>query len=158
MARTTLTASSGAPVAPDADFETTLTLQASPDSVFDALTTTTGLSGWWTRVTGSGLAGGELTFTFDVPLTISVDQAERPGRVRWTAVGFEPLPDWAGTTINFDVTPIAGGGSQLQFRHTGLTPHLECFDECSSGWTHYLASLVAYVESGHGHPFEPASA
>ena len=38
----------------------------------------------------------------------------------------------------------------LYFRHEGLTPELECFDMCHEGWTHYLASLVSYVETGQG--------
>ena len=40
----------------------------------------------------------------------------------------------------------------LYFRHQGLTPELECFDMCHEGWTHYLASLVSYVETGEGQP------
>ena len=45
--------------------------------------------------------------------------------------------------------------SMLYFRHQGLTPELECFDMCHEGWTHYLDSLVSYVETGQGQP-QPA--
>ena len=61
-------------------------------------------------------------------------------------------PEWIGTTIVFDVTP-AGDGTELRFRHHGLTPQLECFDMCDAGWTHYLTSLVDYVDRGAGHPY-----
>ena len=64
-------------------------------------------------------------------------------------------PEWAGTTIVFELAP-ADGGSELRFRHVGLTPQLECFDMCHEGWTHYLASLVAYVDTGEGHPYAEA--
>ena len=60
-------------------------------------------------------------------------------------------PDWDGTTIYFDVAE-AGDGAMLYFRHEGLTPELECFDMCHEGWTHYLASLVSYAETGQGQP------
>ena len=50
----------------DQDYQSRLTLTASADAVFDALTTTEGLAAWWTPVTGDGLAGGELTFSFRV--------------------------------------------------------------------------------------------
>ena len=56
-----------------------------------------------------------------------------------------------GTRIVFDVA-AAGDGAMLHFRHHGLTPQLECFDMCHEGWTHYLGSLVSYVETGVGQP------
>jgi hypothetical protein len=34
----------------------------------------------------------------------------------------------------------------------GLTAELECIDMCTPGWNHYLASLRADVETGHGSP------
>jgi uncharacterized protein YndB with AHSA1/START domain len=120
------TPSSAASSTQDADFESTMTFKAPSDDVFEALTTPAGLTGWWTNVSGSGLEGGELTLVFgDDPLVMRVDTAERPSTVRWTALAFEPLPDWAGTSISFDVTPIETGGSRLHFRHTGMTPRLE---------------------------------
>ena len=50
----------------------------------------------------------------------------------------------------------AGAGTELRFRHHGLTPQLECFEMCLAGWTHYLASLVDYVDRGTGTPNPPA--
>ena len=40
----------------DQDYQSRLTIAASADAVFDALTTIEGLAGWWTPVTGDGLA------------------------------------------------------------------------------------------------------
>ncbi|HVA89775.1 MAG TPA: SRPBCC domain-containing protein [Chloroflexota bacterium] len=142
----------------DTDFEATMSFKSSADAVFDALTTPSGLANWWTKVSGSGLEGGELRFMFgDDPLSMRVDKAERPSVVRWTALAFEPLPDWEGTTISFDVSPNEHGGSRLHFQHTGMTPRLECFNTCSKGWEQYLASLVDYVDSGQGNPFGSTS-
>ena len=45
-----------------ADYQKTIRLRACASDVFDALTTVTGLSSWWTRATGSGEAGGEVRF------------------------------------------------------------------------------------------------
>jgi Activator of Hsp90 ATPase homolog 1-like protein len=77
---------------------------------------------------------------------IRVDEADRPARVRWTVLVSEPLPDWAGTTITFDITPAGDGSTVLHFTHHGLTPQLECFSMCSASWTQYLASLVDYAD------------
>jgi hypothetical protein len=63
------------------------------------------------------------------------------------------MEDWVGTSIHFDLTPPASGGTDLDFRHVGLTPRLECFHDCKSGWDHFNpTSLRDYVETGAGHP------
>jgi uncharacterized protein YndB with AHSA1/START domain len=135
------------------DYEKQLTLDASPDAVFEALTTTEGLAAWWTEVSGNGLAGGELRFDFGpgAEAVMRVDTAERGVGVQWTNVACH-VEDWVGTTLHFDLEPSADGGTHLRFRHAGLTPRLECFDDCKSGWDHFIPSLAAYAETGVGHP------
>jgi uncharacterized protein YndB with AHSA1/START domain len=138
----------------DASYRAELAINAPPDAVFDALTTPSGLAAWWTPVSGSGLAGGELRFVFrdDEPCVMQVTAAQRPSTVRWTCLGYKYVPDWAGTTLSFAIQPGASGGSLLTFVHTGLTPRLECYSDCKSGWDHFLPSLRQYVESGTGQP------
>ena len=110
-----------------------------------------------TSNTLSGAAGGEITLDFGGQTRIRVDEADRPARVRWTVLVSEPLPDWAGTTITFDITPAADGGTVLHFTHHGLTPQLECFSMCSAAWTQYLASLADYADRDGGTAFGPAA-
>ena len=137
----------------DQDYQSRVTLNASLDVVFEALTTLEGLAGWWTPVTGDGLAGGELTFSFgpDAKAVMRVDAAERGSGVRWTSVTCV-AEDWVGTTLHFDLEPTPTGGTELRFRHAGLTPRLECYGDCQSGWDHFIPSLRAYVETGTGNP------
>jgi len=135
------------------DYEARIALDAPPEAVFAALTTLDGLAAWWTTVTGDGAAGGELRFTFgfDVPLVLRVEVA-RASLVQWACEECPWLPDWVGTTISFALTPGADGGCDLAFRHRGLTPRLECFQDCKNGWDHFIPSLRDYVETGEGHP------
>jgi uncharacterized protein YndB with AHSA1/START domain len=138
------------------DYQATLTFSAPPEAVFQALTTLPGLGGWWTEtVTGDGEQGGELRFFFgdDVPTIMRVDLAVPGTLVQWTCLGYQHLPDWAGTTITFTLSPGAGGDTKLAFRHRGLTPRLECFEMCSSGWNHFLPSLRSYADTGRGNPW-----
>jgi uncharacterized protein YndB with AHSA1/START domain len=137
----------------DQDYESQLTLAGSTDVVFDALTTIEGLSAWWTPVTGDGLTGGELTFSFgpEAQAVMRVDAAERGVGVRWTNVACH-VHDWVGTRLHFDFEAAPAGGTELRFRHAGLTPRLECFTDCKSGWDHFIPSLRAYVETGVGNP------
>ena len=133
----------------------TIRVKATPDALFDAITTTDGLAAWWDQVTGSGDAGGELKFymNFPEPLVIRVDEATRPRSVRWTVTDCPFLPDWVGTHPAFTITAADGGESELGFRHHGLTPDLPCFSMCRPSWDHFIAkSLRELAESGQGHP------
>ena len=132
----------------------TLSISAPCETVFDALATLDGPKDWWTPlVTGSAETGSTLRFDFqgvDGYTLMRVDHAVRPSSVQWTCVGATLLPDWIGTVIEFDLTERGPGGCELRFRHRGLTPALECFDLCESGWNYYLPSLKAYAETGQG--------
>ncbi|MYS22882.1 Uncharacterized conserved protein YndB, AHSA1/START domain [Streptomyces sp. DvalAA-14] len=139
---------------PDEDYRAALEFTEPPEAVYDALTTVRGVTGWWTEATGNGGTGGELRFFFgdDVPAIMRVDEARPASLVRWTCLGYAPVPDWAGTTITFELSPRSNGGSELAFRHHGLTPRVECYTMCKQGWDHFLPSLRAYVETGQGNP------
>lgn len=139
----------------DEDYTTDVNLRGSAEAAFDALTTTDGLAAWWTEVTGVGTRGGELRFTFGDNargLTIMrVDVAE-PGLVEWTCLSSQAATDWTGTTLSFALAPRPDGGCDLAFRHHGLTPKLECYLDCKSGWDHFIPSLQAFVDTGVGNP------
>ncbi|HEX3592121.1 MAG TPA: SRPBCC domain-containing protein [Pseudonocardiaceae bacterium] len=136
------------------DYQRTIRVRARPAALFDALTTTAGLTAWWTDASGDGDTGGELTFAFDPPqpCVMRVDEATRSTSVRWTVTECGFLPDWVGTRPAFTIVPVDGDASELRFRHHGLTGELECVDQCANGWNHFLQSLRQYAETGHGMP------
>jgi uncharacterized protein YndB with AHSA1/START domain len=135
------------------DFESVKELAASPDCVLAALRTPEAVAGWWGPTIGSLTEGGTFSVDFGGPRRIDmVATVVAPGRVEWQVEAAPHTPEWDGTTIVFELAP-AGKGTTVRFRHIGLTPQLECFDMCHSGWTHYLASFVAYVEGGEGQPY-----
>jgi uncharacterized protein YndB with AHSA1/START domain len=140
------------------DFRSTKTFAAAPDTVFSALTDIDALTGWWTPAGGGADAGETLRFLMgDQEVVMRVEEAGRPSQVRWSVLVCEPAADWVGTSITFDLEP-GGAGTELHFRHHGLNPGLECFGTCQAGWTHFLASLVDYVDRGAGSPNPPADA
>ena len=47
------------------------------------------------------------------------------------------------------------GTYAVEFRHIGLRPALECFDQCRAGWGHFMPSLHQFLETGDGRPNEP---
>ena len=129
---------------------------APPEALFDAFTTLEGIAGWWTKqVSGEGAEGGELTLGFpnsDGPrVVLHVDTAEPARSVVWSVRAVPPLPaweEWAGTRIAVRLQRGEDGGTTMEFEHEGLTAHLRCYDTCSRGWDHGLASLRTYVDTG----------
>lgn len=134
-------------------YQKQIQLTKPPEAVFEALTTPAGVAGWWMPATGSGVEGGELRLSFPPgPGVMRVDTARPFSRVVWTVLVCDFLSDWVGTRIIFALRPSESGGTTLEFCHQGLTPRLECFDQCQQGWDHYLPSLRDYVETGTGRP------
>jgi hypothetical protein len=91
-------------------------------------------------------------FSAPDPLVIHVEEAIRPAQVRWNVTACDFLPEWVGTRPTFTITPLDGDETQLHFRHRGLTSELDCIEMCTSGWNHFIPSLVQYAETGLGNP------
>lgn len=137
-----------------------LSLRAEPTSVADLFASAAGVSQWWGPTEGDGRPGGVMTTRFGEYGVNAMRVVEAgPSRVVWEPVvpeGAQPtghLQEWLGTTVEFDLTPT-DCGTELRFRHAGLTPRLKCFGECSAAWTHFLASIRGCAETGTGTPFE----
>lgn len=136
------------------DYTAELHIAAAPQAVYAALTTLDGNSSWWAPASGSAADGGELRFTFGdaaAPLVLRVAEAA-PADVAWHVTACAFLPHWVGTTINFRLTAAEDGTTGLRFQHAGLTPQLDCFEQCQAGWDYFLPSLRDYAESGAGRP------
>ncbi len=143
-------------MSPTTDYRTTVRVNAPAAAVFNAVTTPEALAAWWSPVTGSGLAGGELRFPMVAghpPLLIHVDEATRPTTVRWTVAECTFMEDWVGTQPTFTITPLDEGACELTFEHFGLNDELECKDMCSRSWNHFICtSLREVAEGGPGAP------
>ena len=142
---------------PSADYQKTIRVKAHPGALFDALTNVSGLAAWWTRVTGSGDAGGELRFFFDSadPCVMHVDQATRPTSLQWTVTDCSFLPDWIGTRPTFTITPVDGDAPGpvvvrvAERRATQVEEHADHHRLVSSGA--HARRLVGRGRSAHGH-------
>ena len=124
---------------------------ATPEQVYDALTTVEGLAGWWTDdTTGSTEVGGVIEFRFppggfDMEV---VDQ--RPAeRVTWKVV--DGPEEWVGTTVDWRLRRD-GDYTVVLFSHQGWREPVEFMHHCSTKWATYLMSLKSLVETGVGAP------
>lgn len=152
-----------------ADFTTTILVDQSPAQAYDAINN---VRGWWSEeVQGST---DQLNEAFDYHFEdihrcrIKVTELIPGRKVAWlvTENYFKPgifgdtphdgfandATEWTGTEIVFDISE-QDGKTLVRFTHRGLTPAYECYDACSSGWTHYIReSLHSLITTGQGQP------
>lgn len=135
-----------------------IAIDADADTLFRALTTTKGISGWYTPDTKAmAKVGGlvECTFRDYGTLKFRVDELEPKRHVVWTVV--QGPPEWVGTKLTFDLTE-SGGKIDFEFRHTGLPEKYDAFSTFSYLWAQYVRSIKLLAETGAGEPFDsPAS-
>ncbi len=91
--------------------------------------------------------GGDSFFNFTVAELI-------PGkRVVWLVTDsnmpwYSDKKEWTNTKLIFDLSEN-DGITTLNFTHEGLTPEVECYHDCETGWTHWIkTSLPSYFTTG----------
>src|SRR5215218_9447300 len=122
---------------------------------YAALTSTDGITGWWTsRATGSGAqVGDRMSMSFpDAPVTwdMTVAVADRPVWVEWDCTGGPP--GWPGTRVGWGVEP-ADAGVVIRLDHSGFATVDDMFRIVTVGWAQMLLSLRDYLASGVRKPF-----
>jgi len=125
---------------------------ATPEQVYDALTTVDGLAGWWTDETkGNGARGGILEFRFPPVggFDMEVIEAQPAKQVSWRVV--DGPEEWVGTTIDWNLSR-SGDHTIVLFRHQGWREPVEFMHHCSTKWATFLLSLKSLVETGTGAP------
>jgi uncharacterized protein YndB with AHSA1/START domain len=125
-------------------------ITATPERVYDALTTVDGLAAWWTSGT-SGDGDGTLRFRFGEVGGFDMKVLDlQPGkRVLWEVV--DGPAEWIGTTVSFELIQD-GEWTIVLFAHAGWREPVEFMHHCSTKWALFLMSLKALVETGTGAP------
>lgn len=132
-------------------------IRAPASRVYQALATTEGLAGWWTRDTaGRSAVGDRIVFTFRNPagdelggFGMEVLELSPGQRVRWR-VASGPA-EWVDTHVGFTLTELEGMTIVL-FGHRGWREEVEFMAHCSMKWAVFLLSLRDLVERGAGQP------
>lgn len=58
--------------------------------------------------------------------------------------------EWTDTRIVFEIS-TENNATKIDMTHMGLTPEVECFENCQAGWNHYIQkSLFKFMEEGLG--------
>ena len=129
-------------------------VDAEPKLVYDALSTSECVNGWWSDHTeGPSGVGSTMKVAFpDAPITFDFEVVEeRPGEmVAWKCLSGPP--EWVGTDITFDIQTDDGNTSVL-FAHDGWATTGDSFPFIAYSWAQILPRLKKLTESGESDPF-----
>ena len=126
-----------------------ITIKTTPKRLYTALTTSKGISGWWTPKAKAVPKVGstvEVTFSGGFEVSFRVKQLKPGRRVVWTAEQVPPA--WAGSQISFDLKK-EGRMVEFTFTHAGVSQDYSFFNFC---WAQYVRSIKLLVETGKGEP------
>ncbi len=138
----------------------TLHIHASPQKLYQAITTIVGLKSWWTENTVMNNYNITFGFSDGVFQTMRLLEATPDKKVVWECIaqyfpvkGTDQTDEWVGTRVLFTIQANQDETTTLVFTHYGLTPQVVCYDQCNEGWDHFLESLKRFVEQGKGMPY-----
>ena len=130
-------------------------IKASPEAVYQALTDTNKLAGWWTSDTrGNGSEVGDvLEFRFgDFCQKFEVVDLQPGKLVRWKADRKEGV---RGMGRNWVAFSLSADEKQcwVHFSHSGWRTDNGILPHCSTKWAVFMLSLKDLLEKGKGHPY-----
>ncbi|MEL1243057.1 SRPBCC domain-containing protein [Flavobacterium sp. DGU11] len=141
------------------NFTKTFLFEKTPQQVFDAINN---VSAWWAEdLRGNSTKLNdvfEVRFFTDVHIsTQKLTEVIPNKRVVWLVTDsklnfLKDKSEWTRTRIIFDISE-KNGKTELRFTHEGLQPQIECYKDCTNGWTQFLEhSLVPLINTGKGNP------
>ncbi|MET8450767.1 SRPBCC domain-containing protein [Streptomyces sp. NPDC005209] len=135
------------------DIALRLAIEADADTVYDAISTTDGIRGWFTTTAtaGEGVGGlHELAFPgVPEPWRLRVTEAERGKRL---VLAGQNGP-WTGTEQTYEVLARPAGGVTLRFTHSGFPAVDDAHRDFTYGWATKFVRLKGYAETGEPAPF-----
>ncbi|MEP5611639.1 MAG: SRPBCC domain-containing protein [Cyclobacteriaceae bacterium] len=138
------------------DITHNLELNASAETIYNAVATQSGIRGWWSKDCIVGESEEEKSLLkFDkqgtiVEMGFKTVTLQQNKEVVWECTE-NANPAWLGTKI---ITKISGGN--VVFSHAGFDEKWkgqEAFEMTKGGWDHFIASLKSYCETGVGQPW-----
>jgi len=139
------------------NFTTTIVVDKGPEEAFRAINN---VSGWWAKnFKGKAEKRGD-KFTVDFGQTFvdfEISELIPNKKIAWLVTDcnlhwISNKKEWNGTEVIFELVEKANS-TQITFTHIGLTPGVECYEDCYAGWTgHITGSLVKLINEGKGMP------
>ena len=129
-------------------------IKATPDTIYDAVSSARGLASFWTSDSKADAKVGSIaSFGFGGPSQrMRIDELKPGKRVKWTALA--DFPNWDGTTVTWDISPAENGETSVLFRHAEWPGSVSQDDLGSINYTWGLIveRLKQYAESVKPNP------
>jgi len=106
-----------------------LAIKASPETIYKAVSTKEGISGWWCKDSKVGKAEGEkslLKFNKEgniVPMGFETLRLDSNRKVVWECID-NPNPAWIGTKLTTEISETESG-TLVVFSHSGFDEKME---------------------------------
>ncbi|MEH6473407.1 MAG: SRPBCC domain-containing protein [Halopseudomonas sp.] len=128
-------------------------IAGSIDKIFNALTTDTGLAGWWaSSAIVNAEVGGKVNLTFDGLAVLRFQYVEiQPHKLVSIKCLAGPGP-WQDSEIRFELER-ADHQVFVSLTHDNSASSEDDFLYFSTKWTCYLLSLRDLIETGNGRPY-----
>ena len=137
-----------------------LKINATPETIYKAVSTEQGMKGWWSKDCTVGESEGENSILkFDkqgtiVKMDFRTESLDLNKKVVWTCIG-NGNPMWIDTKIVTEIT-ATDEGCDVVFAHTAFDEKYkgqEGFEMIKQGWEHFVNSLTSFCENGTGQPW-----
>jgi len=129
-------------------------VNVSSSFVYDALTTSKGLSEVWTNeLTVHNRTGliNEFRFGSNDITKMQILELVSNSRVVWKCVDSDP--EWIDTLVSFEIEE-KNQKSYITLKHSNWREVTTFYRFCNYNWAIFLYSLKSYCEDGVGHPYQ----
>lgn len=128
-----------------------LTIKATPEEVYNAISTEQGLASWWAKQTKAKPEVGFINiFRFgDFINKIKVTELIPNEKVQWECI--DSIEEWIGTYISFELE-AKPEKTLVRFTHGDWKQVTDLFAGCTYDWARFLSSLKSLCETGTGTP------
>lgn len=129
-------------------------IQASPERVFEAISTPEGLDRWWTKTSdGEPLLGAEYALGFGAGYGWRAKVTRCVPGSEFELEMIDAQEDWLGTRVGFAIA-ADGDGTAVRFHHTGWPQANAHYRRSNYCWAMYLRTMGRGIEHGESVPYE----
>jgi len=135
-----------------------VSVNAPPERITDALSTTEGLASFWTTDSHAEPHTGSVArFGFGGPdLQMRIERLDPGRRIAWTCLTDFPMPpgQWEGTTVTWDLTQSGNGDVSVLLQHGNWPAAITQAELAATAytWAQVLTALKGYAETGTPQP------
>ena len=129
-------------------------INAPADKLYTALTEQEGIRSWWSQQAEAAPQVGTVSdvrfYNGGIIMKLEVEKLTPNSQVVWKPLS--GVPDWPGTLVTWDLSPMENGQTKLLFGHRDFASNDGSLPYSTYNWAWYIISLKKYVETGVGSP------